>query len=1294
MTTLINEFQPNPTGTDPSTVLLELLGVPGASFSAALVAIESDSGTANPGDINNFETVSGTFDVNGLLTVSIGDLENPSFTLALLDAFTGSTSTDIDANDDGVADDLSAFGTVLDAIGIPDTTGDEGLLYGAQLGGTDFAYTGDEPRLVFRDSATQAWFAINDPDSGQVFDIAGNDVTPAAFDIDPTVGTDTFGAINPAFTGTSVVTALINEFQPNPSGADPSTVFLELLGDAGAAFSGVVVAIDGDTGNEGEITDFEAVAGTFDANGLLTVSISDIDNPSFTLALLDAFSGSGATDIDTNNDGTADDLSAFGMVLDAIGVPDTAGDEFALYGLQLGGQDFAFTGDEPRLIFRDSADGDWYAVNDPDGGQVFDIAAATVVPAAFDTDPTASTDTFGAVNPAFIGAPSLAVSIFDIQGAQHTSPFLGQAVVTTGIVTAVDSNGFYLQDAVGDGDIATSDAIFVFTGSAPAVAVGDGLQVEGAVSEFIPGGASTGNLSTTQISSPVITVQSTGNALPAATLLGQGGRLLPDQNIDDDAFASFDAATDGIDFWESLEAMYVTAQDLMAVGSTNGFGEIFAVVDQGADATGISQRGTLNIAPDDFNPEKVQIDEDSGIFNFAFPDVDVGDLLGDVTGVVGYSFGNFEILPTLDFTSQIIDAGLTAETTSIVSDGDTLTVASYNVLNLDPNDADGDTDVADGRFDAIAQHILFNLNAPDIIGLQEVQDNSGSTDDGTVAADQTLQMILDAIDLADDGFVNGSNSYAFIDNTFILDNASGGQPGANIRTAFVYDESRVSVVPGSVQPVGSQAPGEAFDGARLPLAATFAFNGEEVTIVNNHFSSKGGSSPILGVEQPFDARQEDVTVNGSLDERQAQATEVAAFAGSLLTTDPNANVVVMGDLNEFEFVSPVGILEGVGLTNLTNDLEADERYSFIFQGNSQTLDHILISDNLGLIAPEYDTIHVNSEFAATTTRASDHDPVVAALHLPVGKNVIAGDSGDNLLIGTSANDLLVGQDGNDTILMRFGDDMANGGADSDTFIIDGRYQNGGDYHSIMDLDFASGDLLQFRLMDGGTFSDFADPSNELDVFGQNGNGALFDSVDDIVEAHLNGVMLASDAGDGNTLLSVAVGGKALDVELDGILFASLGIPAGAPDLSPGNDLLIGTGGDDSLLGFGGDDTLLMRFGMDTAKGGAGGDLFRVDGRFVNDGDAHTIADLSFVDGDMLEFRFFEPGTFDDGADLLNDLFTANNGGTARFDSVEDILEADANGVLNVTDDGFGGTLLTVSVGGNQLMLTLDGLDIV
>jgi predicted extracellular nuclease len=536
--------------------------------------------------------------------------------------------------------------------------------------------------------------------------------------------------------------------------------------------------------------------------------------------------------------------------------------------------------------------------------------------------------------------------IYDIQGAGHVSGFVGQAVTTTGIVTAVDGNGFYLQEAAGDDNITTSDAIFVFTGSSPSVAVGNELQVSGVVSEFTPGGTSTRNLSTTQLGSvTTIEVLSTENELPTAVILGNSGRQVPTEIIEDDNFTSFDPETDGADFFESLEGMLVTVENAVAVSGTNQFGEIFTVANQ--DVTGLSDRGTLNISPNDFNPEKIQIDTDFDVSGFENPLVDVGAQLGNVTGVISYDFGNFQVVPTQDFTAQVIASTLEADSTELVGTDDRLTIASYNVLNLDPiveiqaNTNNGearnvDDDLGDGRFDAIAEQIVSNLNAPDIIGLQEIQDNTGGEIvDDVIAADITLQRLIDAIVVA------GGPTYEFIDNTFITDEASGGQPGGNIRTAYLYNPERVDLVEGSVQTISGQGAGEAFEGARLPLVANFTFNGEMVTVVNNHFSSKGGSAPIIGLEQPFEARQEDLTVNGSLDERQRQSAAIQAFVSGVLVENANANIVVLGDLNEFEFVSPVIGLEEAGLTNLTNTLPENERYTFNFQGNSQSLDHIL-----------------------------------------------------------------------------------------------------------------------------------------------------------------------------------------------------------------------------------------------------------------------------------------------------------------------------------------------------------------
>lgn len=712
-------------------------------------------------------------------------------------------------------------------------------------------------------------------------------------------------------------------------------------------------------------------------------------------------------------------------------------------------------------------DGWTYRVSGTSPSNTFNVAEWTFSsPNALDGEASNSTaanpfplSTFTTEND---GGGGETVPIYDIQGAAQISPLLGESVTTTGIVTAVDNNGFYLQDPIGDGNDATSDAIFVFTSSVPGVSVGDELEVRGTVSEFTPGGTSTRNLSTTQISgNPNITTVSTGNPLPAAVIIGAAGRIPPSENIDDDAFASFDPATDGIDFFESLEGMRVTVQNLVAVAPTNRFGEIFGVADSGSDATGISERGTLNISPNDFNPEKIQIDEDTNVFDLDFfPEVNAGDPLGDVTGVVSYNFGNFEIIPTENLTpiNQLI--GLEPESTELLGNDSQLTIASYNVLNLDTNDEDGDTDVANGRFDAIARQIVNNLATPDIIGLQEIQDNSGSADDGITAADRTLQALIDAIDRVDDGLVNGTLVYEFIDNTFIGNNTSGGQPGGNIRTAFLYNPSRVSLVAGSVQGIGGQTSGETFNGARLPLVASFEFNNQEVTVVNNHFSSKGGSAPILGVEQDFAARQEDISVNGSLDERREQAQAVNNFVDGVLANDINSNVVVLGDLNEFEFVSPLQILEGTTessnggqdtvaggaavLTNLINDIPEDERYSFIFQGNSQELDHILVSDSLVNTA-EVDIVHTNAEFNETSERASDHDPIVSRFTFEqpsVGKRIIGtfrrdfliGTEGDDTIKGFAGRDYINGAAGDDLIIGGRGSDRLRGGRGNDTFI--------------------------------------------------------------------------------------------------------------------------------------------------------------------------------------------------------------------------------------------------------------------
>jgi uncharacterized protein len=138
----------------------------------------------------------------------------------------------------------------------------------------------------------------------------------------------------------------------------------------------------------------------------------------------------------------------------------------------------------------------------------------------------------------------------------------------------------------------------------------------------------------------------------------------------------------------------------------------------------------------------------------------------------------------------------------------------------------------------------------------------------------------------------------------------------------------------------------------------------------NHFSSKGGDDPLFGRFQP-PIRHTDVA-------RHRQAQVVNDFVDQILAADPSANVIVLGDINDFEFSQTVDILEGGVLTTLMDTLPKPERYSYVFEGNSQVLDQTLVSGNMARFPFVYDAVHVNSEFA---DQSSDHEPQVARFDL-------------------------------------------------------------------------------------------------------------------------------------------------------------------------------------------------------------------------------------------------------------------------------------------------------------------------
>ncbi|MFC7842943.1 endonuclease/exonuclease/phosphatase family protein [Streptomyces sp. NPDC057382] len=570
------------------------------------------------------------------------------------------------------------------------------------------------------------------------------------------------------------------------------------------------------------------------------------------------------------------------------------------------------------------------------------------------------------------------VRIHDIQGSTRTSPYAGKQVtdvagIVTGVRTYGSSRGFWIQDPDPDADAATSEGVFVFTSSTPkGVAVGDSVTVSGTVTEFVPGGANSGNQSVTQITKPTTTVVSGGNALPAATAITSDSVPAAYAPAGDAAAGGsvnalpLQPGTYALDHYEALEGMTVRVTDTRVVGATDPYTELWVTVKPQENPS--RHGGTVYGSYEDQNTGRLQI-QSLGT-PAAFPKANVGDTLaGSTAGPLDYNqFGGYTLVASELGTLE--SAGLERETTRKQRSGE-LAVATYNVENLDPSD---DT------FAAHAAAIVNNLRSPDIVSLEEIQDNNGATNDGTVAADQTLKKLIDAIAAA------GGPAYDWraIDPA---DGTDGGEPGGNIRQAFLFNPERVSFAdraggdattatgvtkirgkahltlsPGRVAPADA-----AWKNSRKPLAGEFVFRGRTVFVIANHFNSKGGDQGFTSQYQP--------PARSSETQRHQQATVVNAFVKDILDTQKNADVITLGDINDFEFSKTAQLLEGRGeLWSAIKSLPRSERYSYVYQGNSQVLDQILVSPSIRRGCDlEYDSVHINAEFH---DQISDHDPQI------------------------------------------------------------------------------------------------------------------------------------------------------------------------------------------------------------------------------------------------------------------------------------------------------------------------------
>jgi len=686
---------------------------------------------------------------------------------------------------------------------------------------------------------------------------------------------------------------------------------------------------------------------------------------------------------------------------------------------------------------------------------------------------TGGTTLLDAVGQGTISNDDVALTrIFDLQGAGHKSPIIGGAVgvagnsgatryTTEGVVTAIAANGFYMQDATGDGNALTSDAIFVFTSSAPlaSITLGETVRVTGRLDEFRLASA-TNNLTVTQLNantSASSIVELGGNTTIAAVVLGVD-RLIPTGSISDPGFATFNPTTDAIDFWESLEGMRVEVPLSIATSPTASFraadpaaptttegppnNEIWVRLPGNSDPSSLTARGGLLLGPTDPNPERIQLDD--LLPSLAFPAVKVGDTLSAVTGVVNYDFTNYEVLiataPTI-----VTPSSIAPEVTALTRDFRQITIGNYNVLNLDPvvertaNVAgtnlfqrlgNVDDDVGSGKYAKHAEQIAVNMGAPTIVALQEIQDNDGAEISSVVDADLTLKTLVDLIK------ANHGITYSVAQISPPSPNQDGGQPNANIRPAFLYRADQVGLV-GVERIIDTDlSNGDAFAASRKPLLGTFSFNGQTLTVINNHLNSKGGDNGLFGNVQP--------PVLSTEAQRIAQAQIIKATVDDLLMADARALAMVVGDLNDFQWSPPLAVLTGgtnPSLVNLGDALLApNERYTYNFQGNAQTLDHQLATARLMQAAPAYDIVHVNSEFS---DGASDHEPSISrfdfrafseTLTLTAGRDVVDGLGGNDTLFGLGGDDELSGGEGNDRIEGGDGVDLLRGDAGDDTLL--------------------------------------------------------------------------------------------------------------------------------------------------------------------------------------------------------------------------------------------------------------------
>ncbi|KAI8807086.1 Endonuclease/exonuclease/phosphatase, partial [Cladochytrium replicatum] len=636
----------------------------------------------------------------------------------------------------------------------------------------------------------------------------------------------------------------------------------------------------------------------------------------------------------------------------------------------------------------------------------------TVVPPATSTVPaTTATATVVTATSASATATATAqpiVKISEIQGNTWRSPKLGKTVTNVrGIMIGTYVTSIYIQDPEADGDSLTSEGILAFSGTSSfanvfgSFKVGDLIQIGSAVvSEFRSSSAPFTNTLTQlttvrnvtllqarpadKVVTDLISPKELGQLDMPNVITWDGNEFAigaPQINLDN-ITAPLTPTARGTDFFEALEFMLVKVPRPVAISKTDANGNFWVLANRGELATSRNARGGVTVNSEngviDSNPERIQIVPPSVGDTTSPSTISIGDELDDIVGVLDFAFDKWRVIPLANV--KITKSRLSEEypATRLEKTDCGLVVSNYNMLNLDPSDTE--------QVKTIAKQIAEKLKSPDIIGAQEIQDNNGETNNGIVDADQTLNLLVDSIVAA------GGVKYSWVQIN-PTNGLEGGAPGGNIRVAYLYNPLRVSLTAGTIggtndtQEVSAGPDGKAvlkyaagridpqnpaWEATRRSAVASFEFRNQKFFLINNHWSSKGGSTPTYGHLQP--------ATNGVVDKRIAQANVVRAFIDKILAIEPTAKIMSVGDLNEYAFVEPVQIIvrDGKMVDLMDAKLPVVERYSYNFDGQCQALDHAIVSSCLVRTA-EIEPMHVNTWFPLSLS-ASDHDPEVALLN--------------------------------------------------------------------------------------------------------------------------------------------------------------------------------------------------------------------------------------------------------------------------------------------------------------------------